>query len=247
MTRRRWIATEFDDHSATLRGEQANHLIRVLRAEPGMRADIVAGERVFAATIESIAEAAVRFRLEQEIVGDPLLPVTLWLAVFKFDRMEWAVEKATELGVSAMVPVIARRTEKHLAQAATTRVERWRRIALEAAKQSRSSGVPEIAAPISLSSLLKQPAAQEGRRILLWEQEKERTLVQWMTEADGPMLEAGITLAIGPEGGWTEEEAALFSSSGWVTATLGKRILRAETAVIAGLSIVGAQLAEILP
>lgn len=212
-----------------------------------MRADIVAGERVFAAAIESIAEAAVRFRLEQEIMGDPLLPVTLWLAVFKFDRMEWAVEKATELGVSAMVPVIARRTEKHLAQAATTRVERWRRIALEAAKQSRGSGVPEIAAPISLPAALKQSTAQDGRRILLWEQEKKRALAQCMTDADGAMLETGITLAIGPEGGWTEEEAALFLSSGWMTATLGTRILRAETAVIAGLSIVGAQLAEIQP
>jgi 16S rRNA (uracil1498-N3)-methyltransferase len=110
MTRRRRIATEFDDRSETLHGEQANHLIRVLRAEPGMRADVVAGERVFEAVIDCIADAAVRFRLEQEIVGDPLLPVALWLAVFKFDRMEWAVEKATELGVSTILPVIARRT-----------------------------------------------------------------------------------------------------------------------------------------
>ncbi len=240
MTRRRWIASEFDDELATLEGEQANHLIRVLRAVPGMRADVVAGERVYAAVIESIGEAMVRFRLEREIERNEPLPLRLWLAVFKFDRMEWAVEKATELGVSAIVPVISRRTEKHLAQAATTRVERWRRIALEATKQSRGSGVPEIAAPMPLATALKPSAAQDGMRILLWEQEKERTLARCMTEANGSKRDGGVTLAVGPEGGWTEDEVGVFSTSGWVSATLGTKILRAETAVIAGIAIAGA-------
>jgi 16S rRNA (uracil1498-N3)-methyltransferase len=126
-------------------------------------------------------------------------------------------------------------------------VERWRRIALEAAKQSRGSGVPTIAAPIPLPAALKQSAGHGGRRILLWEQERQRTIAQCMKALSEPMADAGITLAMGPEGGWTEEEAALFLSSGWMTATLGTRILRAETAVIASLSIVSAQLAEILP
>ncbi len=244
MTRRRWIASEFDDGFATLKGEQANHLIRVLRAETGMRADVVAGKSVFAAVIENVGETVVRFRLEREIERDEPLPLRLWLAVFKFDRMEWAVEKATELGVSAIVPVISRRTEKHLAQAATTRVERWRRIALEAAKQSRGSGVPEIATPITLSAALKQSTTQDGRRILLWEQESEHTLARCVTDAEGPMAEGGVTLAVGPEGGWTEDEVALFSSCGWISATLGARILRAETAVIAGIAIISARLQE---
>ena len=86
----------------------------------------------------------VRFNLIAEVQADPALPVTLVMSVFKFDRMEWAIEKATELGVAGIAPVIARRTEKHLAQAAQKRAERWRRIAHEAAQQARRSDVPVI-------------------------------------------------------------------------------------------------------
>jgi 16S rRNA (uracil1498-N3)-methyltransferase len=103
-------------------GAQAEHLARVLRAQPGMEADVVAGGRVFHAEVAAVTLAAekseVRFNLTAELQADPALPVTLVLAVYKFDRMEWAIEKATELGVAAIAPVIARRTEKHLAQAA---------------------------------------------------------------------------------------------------------------------------------
>lgn len=243
MTRRRWIATEFDDFSATLSGAQAEHLARVLRAEPGMRADVVAGERVYHAVIETVTGSAVRFHLEQEIEAGATLPIGLLLAVFKFDRMEWAIEKATELGVSKIVPLIARRTEKHLAQAATRRVERWRRIAMEATKQSRGSSVPDITAPLQLSNALKESVPQDGARILLSEYEKQYTLAACLTELHLQQHDR-ITLAIGPEGGWTDEEAAQFVGAGWSSATLGTRILRAETAVIASLSIASALLAE---
>ena len=91
----------------------------------------------------------MRFNLIAEVEADPALPITLVMSVFKFDRMEWAIEKATELGVAGIVPVIARRTEKHLAQAAEKRVERWRRIAREAAQQCRRSDVPLIHDPVN--------------------------------------------------------------------------------------------------
>src|SRR5580692_6502310 len=128
MTRRRWIAEHWDEATATIIGAQAEHMARVLRAHPGMEADVVAGGHVFHAEVAAVHPTEVRFNLIAEIQADPALPVALILSVYKFDRMEWALEKATEMGVAAVAPVIARRTEKHLALAADKRMERWRRI-----------------------------------------------------------------------------------------------------------------------
>ncbi len=114
MTRRRWIAERWDEATASIAGAQAEHLARVLRAQPGMEADVVAGGHVFHAQVAAVALDEVRFNLIAEVEADPALPVTLVMSIYKFDRMEWALEKATELGVAAVVPVIARRTDKHL-------------------------------------------------------------------------------------------------------------------------------------
>jgi 16S rRNA (uracil1498-N3)-methyltransferase len=238
MTRRRWIAEHWDEATATLIGPQAEHLARVLRAQPGMQADVVAGGHVFHAEVAAVVANEVRFNLISELDADPALPITLVISVFKFDHMEWGIEKATELGVAAIAPVIARRTEKHLAQAAEKRVERWRRIAHEAAKQSRRSDVPLVFEPTPLAQRVR--AASEATRIVLAEQERSTTLRALVEEAvdaaqnQMPVLE----LAFGPEGGWAPEEEALFDANGWRAASLGPRILRAETAAIAALSVV---------
>ena len=136
MTRRRWIAEHWDEATASITAAQADHLARVLRAQPGMEADVVAGGRVFHAQVAAVAPREVRFNLIAEVEADPALPITLVMSVYKFDRMEWAIEKATELGVAEIAPVTARRTEKHLGMAAGKRAERWRRIA-RAAYSSR--------------------------------------------------------------------------------------------------------------
>jgi 16S rRNA (uracil1498-N3)-methyltransferase len=242
MTRRRWIADTWDESTASLSGEQAAHLIRVLRAQTGMEFDIVAGDRVWHGVIAGISGDQVRFNLVAEVQADPALPITLLLSIFKFDRMEWALEKATELGVERIIPVIARRSEKHLAQSAQNRVERWRRVAREAAQQSRRSDVPTILDP----ALLKTAARREGNalRLLLAEQERTTTLRQAMSTA---LNEAGdespsIWMAVGPEGGWTAEEEALFDDEGWKAVSLGPRILRAETAAITAMAVVAAML-----
>ncbi len=242
MTRRRWIAQQWDEATATLAGQQAEHMARVLRAQPGMEADVVAGGRVFHAQVAAVAPNEVRFNLLAEFQADPALPVTLVMSVYKFDRMEWAIEKATELGVAAIAPVIARRTEKHLGLAAEKRAERWRRIANEAAQQSRRSDVPVIHDPAPLNQRVRMAAS--GARIVLAEQERTTTLRVVVDEAvssaqnEVPVLE----LAIGPEGGWAPEEEALFDANGWRAASLGPRILRAETAAIAALSVVASLL-----
>lgn len=242
MTRRRWIADTWDEATATLTGEQAAHLARVLRTQPGMEFDIVAGDRVWHAAVAAVSPDAVRFNLIAEVAADPALPITLLLAVFKFDRMEWAIEKATELGVGRIIPVIARRSEKHLAQAAPRRTERWRKIARESAKQSRRSDVPVVEDPLPV----KAAAQREGDvlKLLLAEQERATTL---RAALDGALKNARdefpeIRLAIGPEGGWAPEEEALFDDEGWKPVSLGPRILRAETAVIAALAVAAAML-----
>lgn len=242
MTRRRWIADTWDEATASLTGEQANHLVRVLRAQTGMEFDIVAGPRVWHSVIAGISGDAVRFNLVAEVQADPALPVTLLLSVFKFDRMEWAIEKATELGVDCIIPVIARRTEKHLAQSAANRLERWRRIAREAAQQSRRSDVPTVEDILPLKMAAKEdPGAV---RLLLAEQERSTTLKHAIEEAlsaNGDEMPR-IRIAVGPEGGWAPEEEALFDAEGWRPVSLGPRILRAETAAMTAMSVLAALL-----
>jgi 16S rRNA (uracil1498-N3)-methyltransferase len=248
MTRRRWIAEHWDQTTAKLKGAQADHLIRVLRAQPGVEADVVAGGRVFHAVVAQISEGGpgggpeVRFNLVAEAEAEPALPVTLVMSIFKFDHMEWAIEKATELGVASIVPVIARRTEKHLAQAAMKRVERWRRIAHEASQQSRRSDVPLVLDPVKLPDRVK--SASNDKRVVLAEQERSTTLraaLEEMMNAAGEDTPA-IELALGPEGGWAPEEEALFDAQGWQAVSLGPRILRAETAAITALAVVASML-----
>jgi 16S rRNA (uracil1498-N3)-methyltransferase len=214
-----------------------------------MEADVVAGGHVFHAQVAAVTADEVRFNLISELEADPALPVTLVMAVYKFDHMEWAIEKATELGVAAVAPVIARRTEKHLAQGAAKRAERWRRIVHEAAQQSRRSDVPIIFDPVPLATRVRAAAevaddASVSAHIVLAEQERTTTLRHALKEA---MAAAGtetptIEIAIGPEGGWAPEEEALFDANGWSAASLGPRILRAETAAIAALAVVASYL-----
>jgi 16S rRNA (uracil1498-N3)-methyltransferase len=239
MTRRRWIADTWTETTAALKGEQAAHLARVLRAQPGQVFDVVANGFLHRAEIVSASENEVVFTLHEELEAESALPVHLLMAVFKFDHMEWGIEKATELGVARITPVMARRTEKHLAQAAAKRVERWRRIVREAAQQSRRSDVPEVDDPVMLKAALGMVTAE--KKLLLAETEQENTL--WSELAGQRVSElASVALAIGPEGGWTAEEMGLFSENGWTPVTLGPRILRAETAAIAGLAVCAAML-----
>ena len=241
MTRRRFIADTWDRdlQTAALTGDQAAHLARVLRAEPGQIYDLVAGGFLHRAEITTVTLDRVHFTLHEELETDSVLPLHLLLAIFKFDHFEWAIEKATELGVDRITPILARRTEKHLALAAAKRTDRWRRIALEAAKQSRRSSIPAIADPSPLHAALAAESAPT--RILLSEIE-QATPLQSALRSSKQTAEAQVALAVGPEGGWTPEELQLFSEQSWQPVTLGPRILRAETAAIAALAIAGANL-----
>ena len=230
MSRRRWIADQVSGSRAVLAGEQAVHLAKVLRARVGQEFDIAADGRLRLGRVASIHPDKVEFELGEEIQAPALPDVTLVLAIFKFDRMEWAIEKATELGVTRIVPLIAKRTEAHLASAAQKRVERWRRITREAAQQSRRVAPPEISAPVRIENVY---ATAADRRVVLSEAEDQVSLKQALAGARN-----NLALAIGPEGGWTAEEEQGFRNHAWIAASLGPTILRVETAAIAAISIV---------
>ena len=237
MTRRRWIDDEVSANRAALTGEHAHHLVRVLRARLGQQFDIVAGGVVYSARVDKVSENRVEFALGGEIPGATPAPVTMLLSIFKFDRMEWAIEKCTELGVAKIVPAIARRTDAHLAAASVKRVERWRRIAMQASEQSRRASPPEISQPIRLEDVLETPGAL---RIVLAESETSSMLGQLVASHSSKE----VVLAVGPEGGWTAEELHAFNREGWALASLGPTILRAETAAIVAAAVTILELSE---
>jgi 16S rRNA (uracil1498-N3)-methyltransferase len=243
MTRRRWIADEVTGNTAALVGEHAAHLSRVLRAEIGQEFDIATEAGIRRGTIISISDDRVEFTLGEEsrLTSRNSAPkITLALAIFKFDRMEWAIEKCTEIGVARIIPVIARRSDAHLAAASAKRHERWQRIVRQAAEQSRRSAPPEISAPIKLKELTGGGVLTAGitDRVVLAESladaREDVRLGNILRSQSSP---GEVALAVGPEGGWADEELTWFSETGWIAASLGGTILRAETAAIVATAL----------
>lgn len=244
MTIRRWIADEVSGSYAALTGEHAAHLVRVLRARIGQEFDIATESAVRRGRVTAVSDERVEFELGEEVRSAKAAQIVLFLAIFKFDRMEWAIEKCTELGVEGIVPVIARRSDSALGLAAKKRVERWRRIALQSSEQSRRRAPPEIRNPVKLKEAVSFGA---GSRIVLSESGHNDSIkdilgAQIAVHSRDPEGALSVSLAIGPEGGWTNDELQLFHASGWVLASLGESILRAETAAIAATAIVLSEL-----
>lgn len=214
-----------------MEGEAAHHLGRVLRAQTGQLYELSDGTRVRLGRIESVTRDRVEFALLEELpANQPSFDVTLLLAVVKFDAFEWAIEKATELGVTVIVPLAAARSEKALLAAAAKRAERWRKILLEASQQSRRVRLPvlgEVAEPESAFA-----SCSEGVRVML----SERAEAWPMRKVLDGQRATKATLVIGPEGGWTDAELEAARRGGFSEASLGKLILRTETAVVAALA-----------
>jgi 16S rRNA (uracil1498-N3)-methyltransferase len=231
MARRRFFVDEVRNGEAAIEGESAHHLTRVLRVEAGQKYEITDTRRVWLAEVKTARKSIVEFAVVEELeAGRQLAPATLCLALVKFERFEWAVEKATELGVSRIVPVEASRGERGLGEGARKRVERWRRIAHEASEQSRRLSPPEIDDPIRFDRML---ALDGAHRLWLDERPGAPALMHALKMQPGD----SAALAVGPEGGWSDAERESFRHSGWTGASLGPPILRAETAVCAALAI----------
>ncbi len=233
--RRRFFVDEVRNGHAEISGEDARHLTRVLRVEEGVRYEISDNQAVYLAEVETAHKERVVFKTLQKLEATPLRPVIiLCAALIKFDRFEWMIEKATELGVATIVPVETARSERGLERATLKRLERWRRIALEASQQSRRAFLPDVEDPGELQEVLQRTASY---RFALDEnpgvEPLARALPQSRTASDT------VAVLIGPEGGWTEAERDSFTAAGWARVSLGPLILRAETAAAAALSILG--------
>jgi 16S rRNA (uracil1498-N3)-methyltransferase len=238
--RRRFFVEEFDAGSATLRGEAAHHLGRVLRAETGQLYELSDGQRVWLARTESVGRDAVQFSLVEPLPAPAAsVRIELLLAIVKFDRFEWALEKATELGAEEIAPLAAERSEKGLVAAAGKRAERWKRILAESAQQARRLRIPVLRDAAKTGDAFRASAAQ--LKLLLSERAGARPLRDVLEPVAALHSEddaARVAIAIGPEGGWTDAEFASGDACGFVEAAIGTNILRTETAVCAALAAV---------
>src|SRR5260370_5568180 len=214
-----------------MEGEAAHHLGRVLRAQSGQLYELSDGEKVWLGRIDSVCGDRVQFALLEELPAiGPSIHLTLLLAVVKFDAFEWAMEKATELGVSRIVPLAAERSEKALLAAAAKRAERWKKILLEASQQSRRVSVPVL--DVLAKPEIAFASRKDGLRVML----SERASASPLRKVLQGQRTAIAILAIGPEGGWTDEEFGAASKYGLSEASLGSLILRTETAVATPLA-----------
>src|SRR5580692_6804429 len=209
--RRRFFVEHFQAGSAILRGEAAHHLGRVLRAEAGQLYELSDGDRVWLARTEKVGRDEVQFSLIEPLpVTASAVRVELLLAIVKFDRFEWALEKATELGVEEITPLAADRSEKGLIAAAEKRAERWRRILAESAQQARRLRVPSLAASAKPRDAFRASAAE--LKLMLSERAGAKPLRGVLEPVAESRLEGAaiprVAVAIGPEGGWTEAEFA---------------------------------------
>jgi 16S rRNA (uracil1498-N3)-methyltransferase len=256
--RRRFFVERFDGRRATLGGEAAHHLGRVLRAEAGQRYELSDGRAVWLAEITRVGRDAVEFALLEPVAAlAPALATTLLVAVVKFDRFEWALEKATELGAARIVPLAAARSERGLLAAAAKRAARWRKILFEAAQQARRLAPPELAPLAGPADAFA--AAREPVRVLFSERDDAPPLSRALSDVGanfssprlgGAAVERGepkfapaesqperaAAVAIGPEGGWTDDELAAARAASFAEASLGPLVLRTETAVAAALA-----------
>ena len=230
--RRRFFVQQFTGESAVIEGETAHHLGRVLRAQAGQLYELSDGIAVWLGRIESVARDRIQFALLEEIPAPaPAVDLILLLSIVKFDAFEWAIEKDTELGVGMIVPVAASRSEKALLAAAGKRLERWEKIVVEASQQSRRVRVPAISSPLRLREAFNE-AYPLGAKVIL----SERSNAPALRDVLSAVTVSQAPLAIGPEGGWTDEELTSAGAAGFRETSLGKLILRTETAVVASLA-----------
>ncbi len=237
--RRRFFVEQFDGNSAVLRGDTAEHLGRVLRAQPGQLYELSDGERVWLGRIEQVAlskrgDNRIEFALVEPIEArESALAIQVLISIVKFDRFEWCLEKATELGATEIVPLAAARTDKPLVAAAEKRRARWEKIIAESAQQSRRVRPPALADAVAPEIAFANCAA--ACKIILSERREALPLREALGAAGAI---AAAALAFGPEGGWSVDELTAAQEHGFAAASLGENILRTETAVIAALAVV---------
>jgi 16S rRNA (uracil1498-N3)-methyltransferase len=248
MTDRRVFISvdDWSSDSIRVRGAQAHHLRNVLRARPGDSFEFIDGQGRWArATLEAHSprgEVSCLIREQSMTPSRAEDSMVLLQALVRFERFEWILEKATELGVSRIVPIVTAHTEKKWRDVASARQVRWQKILIESIKQCRRLHLPVLVRPLRFADAIEN--ARGGRKLLLSEKPETPSLKSVLKEFreirahfSREASSAGVTLAIGPEGGWTDEEIDSAQQSGFHAVSLGENILRTETAAVAGLAI----------
>jgi 16S rRNA (uracil1498-N3)-methyltransferase len=254
MQRRRFYAPPDSIIGATamLSREETHHLTRVLRLKPGDEAFVFDGYgREYRCSFLKVEDNRARLEVIAELLDavESPLRLTLGQSLAKGEKFDFIVQKATELGVSSIVPLIADRADVKLAEGRSEkRLERWRRISLEALKQSGRRTIVEIRDPMSVRELLGEKARDSG------EDSFETGAAFVFSEQGGaPIGDAlagavdasGITVLIGPEGGWSDDEFNLFAARDVKSVTLGPRVLRTETAAIVAMTLIQHALGDV--
>ena len=240
MTRRRFFAPpdsfELDCSKVTLAAEEARHLLDVLRLNRGDEVFVFDGDgREFRCTVDEMKRERATLIVNAEVKParpESTLQLTLAVALLKGEKFDLVVQKATELGATRIVPVVTKLADVRLRDErdGARRVARFRRIAVEACKQSGRARVPEILEPIGFQALIKsKPTIKREWRAMFSERDGTSLNEAIKTLQAHPV---SVTALVGSEGGWTDEEIALARDEGWSIVTLGGRTLRAETAAI---------------
>jgi 16S rRNA (uracil1498-N3)-methyltransferase len=227
-----------DQDRVTISGPLGHHLVESLRLRVGEQIWLAeAGGPRYEARILATKPGKLTAQVLSVIPppSSALPEITAGIALIKAEPMEWAIQKATELGVAGIVPLITRRTiirprDKRSAH----RTRRWQSIALEAAQQSMRWDIPTVTDPVPFDQWCGAARVRQSWRLLLWENPQGHTLRQKLRTMTKPEL---IMLGVGPEGGFETEEIRYASENGFQPVSLGSRILRTETAVLAALAI----------
>lgn len=232
MADRYFVESPILGEHASLTGAEAHHLLHVMRAKPGLEVVLFDGSGAqWRASVVALGRSTVDLRVlaREEVDRELPRPLLLGVALPKGDRQKWLVEKAVELGVTRLVPLV---TSRSVAEPVDKALERLRRSVVEACKQCGRNRLMEIAEPQPWASFISS-VSSAWRRWLAHPSTAQRP---WSVQPAEPL--EGIALAIGPEGGFTDEEVAAAESAGWERVALGARILRIETAalLLAGLA-----------
>ena len=220
------------DGRADIAGADALHIAKALRMRPGEALTLCDGKGTdFDGVLEAVTDRRVTVRItaSRPSQAEPTLAVTLYQGLPKGDKMDWIVQKAVELGVTAVVPVATRRSVARLEGKADKKQERWQRIAAEAAGQCGRGMLPSVERPLSWSQALSRLS---GEPALVFYEGGGRPLRELVTPST-----RRLSVFVGPEGGFDPEEIDAFRRQGGGVATLGPRILRCETAPLAALTL----------
>ncbi len=248
MTERRLFveAADWSPDEIFVRGEQAHHLKDVLRARPGAEFEFIDGQgrwaRAAIAGLPARGEIRCRIQEQKSTSPPPETRLVLMQALIRFEKFEWILEKATELGATRIVPVITAHTEAKWRELSDVRWERWRKILIESIKQCRRLDLPALARPLRFDNAIR--ASQANTRLILSEKmgapsfkSVSQARLSNPKEGSSALADQTVTVVIGPEGGWSADEIAFAGSCGYSAVSLGDAILRAETAAIAALAI----------